>query len=134
MSIHRLGFSRSRGHRFRVCIAGLQVDTGSIVQNGSTINYLCDSDLTSKLPNFQISSDTCSGQLLQPQQSCSLQVTYAPQASTPLTPALDYFLELNTVECTGSTTSDCEIDSGRFPVELTANAAKPAQNESGRGT
>ncbi len=42
-------------------IAGLQVDTGVITPNGSTINYNCDSDLTSKLPNFQISMDGCSG-------------------------------------------------------------------------
>lgn len=114
-------------------VAGLQVDTGSIIANGSTINYLCDSDLTSKLPNFQISADACSGQLLQPLQSCSLQVTYAPQPSTALIPALDYFLELNTVECLGSTTSDCEVDSGRFPVELTANVPSPIRMTPGAG-
>jgi hypothetical protein len=53
-------------------VAGLQVITGNIVPNGSTINYNCDSDLTSKLPNFQISGDNCSGTLLLPQSSCSL--------------------------------------------------------------
>lgn len=114
-------------------IAGLQVDTGSVIPNGATINYLCDSDLTSKLANFQISADTCSGQLLTSLQSCSLQVTYVPQPSTALIPALDYFLELNTLECSGSTTSECEIDSGRFPVELTANVPSPLRMVPGAG-
>jgi hypothetical protein len=114
-------------------VAGLQVDTGSIIPNGTTINYLCDSDLTSKLPNFQISADSCSGQLLQPLQSCSIQVTYVPQPTTALIPALDYFLELNTLECSGSTTSNCEIDSGRFPVELTANVPSPLRMTPGAG-
>ena len=106
-------------------VAGFQVVTGVITPNGSTINYNCDSDLTSKLPNFQISADGCSGALLMPQASCSLQVTFAPQPSTPLIPALDYFLELNTLQCTSSTTANCEIDSGRFPVELKANLPSP---------
>ena len=106
-------------------IAGLQVTTGAIARNGSTINYNCDSDLTSKQPNFQISADDCSGTLLTPQASCSLKVTFAPQPSTPLAPALDYFLQLNTLECNSTTTMNCEIDSGRFPVELTANLPSP---------
>lgn len=108
-------------------VAGLQVVTNNItaIPNSADITYNCDSDLTSSLPNFQISSDDCSGTLLAPQASCSLQITFAPQPSTPLSPALDYFLELNTVLCTGATTSNCEIDSGRFPVELTANLPSP---------
>jgi hypothetical protein len=106
-------------------IAGLQVSTGVITRNGSTINYNCDSDLTSKQPNFQISADDCSGTLLTPQASCSLEVTFAPQPSTPLAPALDYYLQLNTLECNSTTTTNCEIDSGRFPVELTANLPSP---------
>jgi hypothetical protein len=114
-------------------IAGLQVDTGAITPNGSTINYNCDSDLTSKLPNFQVSADGCSGALLAPLASCSLQITFVPQPSTPLIPALDYFLELNTLQCTSSTTSNCEIDSGRFPVELTANPPSPLRMTPGAG-
>jgi hypothetical protein len=114
-------------------IAGLQVDTGVITPNGSTINYNCDSDLNSKLPNFQISADTCSGTLLAPLSSCSLQITFVPQPATPLIPALDYFLELNTLQCTSSTTSNCEIDSGRFPVELTANVPSPLRMTPGAG-
>jgi hypothetical protein len=109
-------------------VAGLQVDTGEIIANttnGSTINYSCDNDLSSKLPTFQISADDCSGTLLMPLASCSLQVTFAPQPATTLIPALDYFLELNTLQCGSATTSDCEIDSGRFPVELTANVPSP---------
>lgn len=104
-------------------VAGLQVVTGLIMPLPAnfTINYNCDSDLTSKLPNFQISADDCSGTLLLPQASCSLEISFAPQPSTPLSPALDYFLQLNTLQCTGTTTANCEIDSGRFPVELKAN-------------
>jgi hypothetical protein len=110
-------------------IAGLQVDTGVITaepaDNPPTITYNCDSDLTSKLPNFQISADDCSGTLLMPLQTCNLEITFAPQPSTPLSPALDYFLELNTLQCTSTVTSNCEIDSGRFPVELKANLPSP---------
>ncbi|MGA9527767.1 MAG: choice-of-anchor D domain-containing protein [Terriglobales bacterium] len=92
-----------------------------------TITYNCDSDSGSKLPNFQISSDTCSGATLAPQEGCSVQVTYAPQPDTVIpSGGLDFFLELNTLQCwpAGTTPSDsnpCEIDSGRFPVELKAN-------------
>jgi hypothetical protein len=106
-------------------ISGLQVDTGNLIVNGSTINYSCDSDLTSKSPNFQLSGDGCSGTLLMPLESCNLMVTFVPQPSTALSPALDYFLELNTLQCTSSTTANCEIDSGRFPVELKANLPSP---------
>jgi hypothetical protein len=51
-------------------IAGLLVDTGTLLASGPTIQYLCDSDLTSGLPNFQISADICRGRLLPPQASC----------------------------------------------------------------
>ena len=114
-------------------VSGLQVVTGSITPNVNTINYICDSDLTSTLPNFQISADTCSGRLLDPLQSCDLQVTFAPQPATPLNPALDYFLELSTLECTSTTTSNCEMDSGRFPVELKANLPSPLRMSPGAG-
>jgi hypothetical protein len=112
-------------------VAGLQVTTGNITRNGSTISYNCDSDLTSKEPNFRISADDCSGTLLAPLASCSLQVTYAPQPATAL--PLDYFLELNTLECTSTTTANCEVDSGRFPVELTANLPSPLRMTPGAG-
>jgi hypothetical protein len=106
-------------------VAGLQVVTGIITPEPAdtppTITYFCDSDLTSKLPNFPISNDGCSGTVLAPLQSCTIDITFAPQPSTPLSPALDYFLELNTLQCTSTVTSNCEIDSGRFPVELKAN-------------
>lgn len=113
--------------------AGLQVVTGVITFNGSGIDYHCDSDLVTQKPNFQISSDTCSGTLLAPQASCRLEVTFAPQPGTPLVPALDYFLELNTQQCTATTTSNCEIDSGRFPVELIANVPSPLRMSPGAG-
>ena len=93
--------------------------------NFGTIDYFCDIDAGSSLPNFQISGDTCSGTLLAPQASCSVQISFAPQPTTLLDAGLDFFLELNTVQCTSSATSDCEIDSGRFPVELKANPPSP---------
>jgi hypothetical protein len=105
-------------------IAGLQVDA-SIAASGTSFTYICDSDLTSAKPNFQISADGCSGSLLAPLTSCSLEITFVPQPTAPLASGLDYFLELNTLECTNTTTSNCEIDSGRFPVELKANIASP---------
>jgi hypothetical protein len=110
-------------------ISGLQVDQGNLsADNGvspATILYNCDSDLKSKLPNFQVSQDGCSGTLLTPQTSCSVTINFVPQPSTSLVSGLDYFLELNTLECTSSITANCEIDSGRFPVELKANSTSP---------
>jgi hypothetical protein len=112
-------------------VAGLQVvSNGSggilpITPAGDTITYNCDTDPGTFLPNFQISEDTCTGTMLAPQASCSLQVTYVPQPKTDVNSGLDYFLELNTVQCSSTRTSDCEIDSGRFPVELKANPPSP---------
>jgi hypothetical protein len=106
-------------------VAGLQV-VYNISPDNTTVSYSCDSDPTSLKSNFQISSDTCTGTLLASQATCSLQVTFVPQPSTPLTVGLDYFLELNTVQCvSGSQTSDCEVDAGRFPVELKASPPTP---------
>jgi hypothetical protein len=117
-------------------VAGLQVVSNDVYQitpdSGTTpftILYRCDSDPKTKLPNFQISLDTCTGTLLAPQTSCSLQITYVPQPDTTLpSTGLDYFLELNTLQCfsggaptTPSETNPCEVDSGRFPLELKAN-------------
>jgi len=116
-------------------VAGLQVvsnDLVPITPNGSTIDYRCDSDPNSLLPNFQISSDTCTGTLLASQATCSLQVAYVPQPNN-LIGGLDYFLELNTVQCSGGVTSNCEIDSGRFPVELKANPSSPLRMSPGAG-
>ncbi|MGC1373553.1 MAG: choice-of-anchor D domain-containing protein, partial [Candidatus Sulfotelmatobacter sp.] len=107
-------------------ISGVQVDSAITADAAQqTIQYSCDSDLTSAKPNFQISADGCSGTSLTPQSSCSLQITFVPQPSTSLVSGLDYFLELNTLQCSSSVTSNCEIDSGRFPVELKANSASP---------
>jgi hypothetical protein len=107
--------------------------TGLIFPDGSTIDYLCDLDLVSSQPNFQISSDNCSGRMLAPQESCSLEVTLVPQPATPLIPALDYFLELDTLQCTPDTTSNCEVDAGRFPVELKGNPPSPLRMSPGAG-
>ena len=112
-------------------ISGLQVDAMITADAGQqTIFYTCDYDLAGKESNFQISQDTCTGRLLAPQSSCSVEVTYVPQPDTykvePLNGAgLDYFLELNTLQCSTTTTSSCEVDSGRFPVELKANSPSP---------
>jgi hypothetical protein len=100
----------------------------------NTIQYLCDADLTSGLPNFQISSDSCTGSLLQPGGSCSLSITYVPQPATPTLQGLDYFLELNTQQCAGGgEQAGCEIDSGRFPVELKTNLPSPLRMSPGAG-
>jgi hypothetical protein len=121
-------------------VAGLQVvgngqgSTFTIIQDLNTtpvtVRYRCDSDPGSTLANFQISSDTCTGSLLAPQASCSLQLAYVPQPKTNIQSGLDYFLELNTVQCwpagtLPSQSNPCEIDSGRFPVELKANTPSP---------
>jgi Abnormal spindle-like microcephaly-assoc'd, ASPM-SPD-2-Hydin len=121
-------------------VGGLQMVTGSMTFQGSplTVYYNCDSDPTTALPNFQISSDTCTGRLLASQDSCSLQVTFVPQSGTDTRTGLDYFLELNTLECTSPPNAplsppSCEIDSGRFPVELKANPASPLRMSPGAG-
>jgi hypothetical protein len=106
--------------------------------NAPTISYNCDSDPGTSQPNFQISSDTCTGALLAPQQGCSLQVTYIPQPNTALMGGADYFLELNTLQCwpagtLPSESNPCEIDSGRFPVELRSNPASPLRMSPGAG-
>jgi hypothetical protein len=113
-------------------VAGLQVVDNNDYQitpdadaQPASIRYRCDSDPGTQLPNFQLSSDTCSGALLVPQGTCSVQVTFQPQPNTNISSGFDYFLELNTVQCYGAVTSDCEIDSGRFPVEIKANKPSP---------
>jgi hypothetical protein len=104
--------------------------------NAPTVAYFCDTDPPpsmggSGLPNFLISHDECSGRTLAPfghtGNSCSLQITFAPQPRTwtGITAGLDDFLQLNTSWCGDSnnpTEPNCEIDSGRFPVEIKTNA------------
>jgi len=106
--------------------------TPDLGTNPVTITYNCDSDPGTLQPNFPISiaSDTCTGTLLAPQASCSLQVAYVPQPNTDVNSGMNYFLELNTVQCTNAPNEPlsppgCEIDSGRFPVELRANTPSP---------
>jgi hypothetical protein len=120
-------------------VAGLQVVSNGaggilpITPAGTTITYNCDSDPVTTLPNFQISSDACTGTVLLPQASCSVQIAYVPQPNTNINSGLDYFLELNTVQYSGALTSGCEIDSGRFPVELKANTPSPLRMSPGAG-
>jgi hypothetical protein len=114
-------------------VPGIQVVTSAITPTTSGVSYVCDVDLLSNQPNFQITADGCSGTLLSPQQSCIVSVVFAPQPETGLASGLDYFLELNTLQCTSATTSNCEIDSGRFPVELKANLPSPLRMQPGAG-
>jgi hypothetical protein len=126
-------------------VAGLQVVgsppgvANSILADGNTITYNCDLDNGSLLPNFQISLDTCTGSTLAPQASCSVEVTYVPQPNTDIpSGGPDYFLELNTLQCwpagtLPSESNPCEIDSGRFPVELKANGPSPLRMSPGAG-
>ncbi|MGA9508037.1 MAG: choice-of-anchor D domain-containing protein [Candidatus Sulfotelmatobacter sp.] len=112
-------------------VSGLQVVSNGlssignigVARSGATITYNCDSDSGTLQPNFQISADSCVGIFLLPQATCGLTIKYVPQPNTNLTTGLDYFLELNTNQCSllDGVTLDCEIDSGRFPVELKAN-------------
>jgi centrosomal CEP192-like protein len=121
-------------------VAGIQVVSGLVQDIGnSTVDYSCDIDPNTMLPNFRISSDTCSGTLLLPQASCSLEIAFAPQSKATYFSSLDYFLELNTVQCTDpmndppSQANPCEIDGGRFPVELKANIASTLRMSPGAG-
>jgi hypothetical protein len=101
-----------------------------------TVSYYCDIDATSQKPNFQIppGTDTCTGALLYPGDTCTVDVTYAAQPATNTSAGLNYYLELNTQECTGNTLQPgCEIDSGRFPVALTANKTSPLRMSPGAG-
>lgn len=113
-------------------VAGLQVVANVQPDIGNfTIFYTCDSDPNTMLPNFQISSDTCSGALLQPQAGCSLEIAFVPQSVSSYNSSLDYFLELNTYQCLDpvndppAPSNPCELDGGRFPVELKANLPSP---------
>ena len=114
-----------------------------------TVAYFCDSDPPvpdgSGQSNFQISNDTCSRQgsgiTLEPfgqtGDSCSLEITFEPQpatfafAGTVLSGAAtgwDDFLQLNTAWCGDANNppeSNCEVDSGRFPVEIKTEPPSP---------
>jgi hypothetical protein len=111
-------------------VGGLAVIAGigpSTVGNPPTITYACDADQTTGQPNFFLSSNTCNGALLSPQESCSVEISFVPQPFYANEgQGYDYFLQLNTLQCfPGGVGTDCEIDSGRFPVELKANPFSP---------
>jgi hypothetical protein len=128
-------------------MGGLQVVTNddlSVIPSPgvgpAAVFYRCDGDPQTHVPNFQISSDTCTGTLLAPQATCGLQIAFAPQPQTALGghgAGLDYFLELNTVQCTNAASPlsppGCEIDAGRFAVELRANLPSPLRMAPGAG-
>src|SRR5215469_8347188 len=111
--------------------------------NAPTVDYFCDSDPPppkgSGLSNFPISDDTCSGKTLAPfgqaGDSCSLQITFVPQPATFVNNGAigritgwDDFLQLNTMWCGDANNppdSNCEVDSGRFPVEIKTSPPSP---------
>jgi hypothetical protein len=100
--------------------------------NNTSIQYVCDIDPTTGNPAFPIVGDTCSGTLLAPSQSCTVSLKFVPQPlTTVLSSTFDFFLELNTLQC--SSTNDCEIDAGRFPVEIKANPPSPLTMTPGAG-
>ncbi len=106
-------------------VPGIQVVT-QIGASGTTITYVCDIDPVSGNPSFPITSDTCTGAQLGPQQSCTVAVRFVPQPATQqLSNDFSFFLQLNTLQCISTTTSACEIDAGRFPVTLKANIPSP---------
>jgi hypothetical protein len=118
-------------------VAGLQVVSNFNYVAGPPplLKYNCDADQKTEHPNFQISADTCTGANLPPQGTCSVEISFIPQPTyTQLANGLDYFLELNTLQCSPQgASSDCEIDSGRFPVELKANGPSPLRMSPGAG-
>ncbi len=110
--------------------------------NAPTVDFFCETDPPkseggSGLPNLQVSNDQCSGQTLAPfgQQgnSCAVQVTFVPQPATwaaalNSSQGLDDFLQLNSMWCgdpNNPAEPSCEIDSGRFPVEIKTNPPSP---------
>lgn len=110
--------------------------------NAPTVAYFCETDPPkanggSGVPNFQISRDGCSARTLAPfgqsGNSCNLEITFVPQpitwtAAVGLLAGLDDFLQLNTMWCGDSNNAaepNCEIDSGRFPVEIKTNPPSP---------
>jgi hypothetical protein len=109
-------------------VSGIQVVSSTNLAPPS-VSYVCDvdSDLNNNpQPDFPITADSCSGQTLAPLQSCTVTLQFQPgQRAGLLTSGLDFFLELNTLQCTSTTTTDCEIDAGRFPVELKTSPLSP---------
>ncbi len=106
--------------------------------NAPTVDFFCETDPPpskrgSGLPNVQISNDECSGQTLAPfgqlGNTCSVLVTFVPQPATwaaalKSNMGLDDFLQLNSMWCGDSNNPaepSCEIDSGRFSVEIKTN-------------
>jgi hypothetical protein len=73
--------------------------------------------------------------LIAPEGTCSLQIAFVPQPLYTQLNGFDYFLELNSVRCASAdnVTSNCEIDGGRFPVELRANPLSPLRISPGAG-
>jgi hypothetical protein len=115
-----------------------QSNTSPPLVNAPTVEFFCDTDPPrskggSGLPNLQVSHDQCSGQTLAPfgQQgnSCSLQVAFIPQPATWAAAlnsgqGLDDFMQLNSMWCgdlNNPAEPSCEVDSGRFPVEIKTN-------------
>jgi hypothetical protein len=109
-------------------VSGIQI-VSSIGPAPSSVSYACDvdSDLDGNpQPDFPIVSDGCSGQTLATLQSCTVSLRFQPgQRAGQLSTGLHFFMQLNTLQCTSSVTTECEIDAGRFPVELKTSPLSP---------
>jgi len=89
--------------------SGLQiVNFGGV--GGSFVNGMCDGlSNPSTLQDFMLGPDTCSGNVLNPGDTCTIGITFTPQS----TAIIDVFLQINS----------SEPDSGRFIMELKGNVA-----------
>ena len=108
-----------------------------ITADGSTIDYRCDSDPVTGLADFsnlgrQPAPGPC---LLRAKPHGSLQIAHCAAAKTlMLAMARTIFLELNTVQCSGAVTTDCEIDSTRtFSGGVKGEPAESLEDVSWRG-
>ncbi len=137
-----------------ICNYGTTPPDGlEVVVQGSSGVGTCDNINNSGVtatPNFVITNDSCSGQMLaaysvtssgavSPSAMCNLTMTWNPQQPSNLQSrygcnasagTYSCYLELNTVQCTSGageplSPPGCELDSGRFPVELIVNLPSP---------
>src|SRR5262249_32148615 len=89
-------------------VPGIQVVT-QVFPHPPTVSYVCDVDPVAGKASFPIASDTCSGTLLAPLQSCMVAVRFVPQpGTTQLNSTYTFYLQLNTLQCTGAVTANCE--------------------------
>jgi hypothetical protein len=118
-------------------VDGLRVVQGNTITEESSgtpnsyITYNCE------LSNFTITQDPthpCLNTTLSPGDTCAISISYSPPPGSNNANGVDDFVELNTQTCMGNSAQvGCEIDSGRFPVELKVNPASPLRMSPGAG-